>query len=160
MDISSTKILERQLRLQEREINRQMDKMNEKEKELLDKQKYIEATELEMKSFNSAIDSFVIKVEFSRRGIVSSANSLFYDTLGLSQEQVIGQDFASFLIPEHITQFSTTLTILSSGKEQREKLKLKLPTGSFVYINAHEFPLVDSKGDVETIMLLATIIDG
>ena len=160
MDISSTKILERQLRLQEREINRQMDKMNEKEKELLDKQKYIEATELEMKSFNSAIDSFVVKVEFSRRGIVSSANSLFYDTLGLSQEQVIGQDFSSFLIPEHITQFSTTLTILSSGKEQREKLKLKLPTGSFVYINAHEFPLVDTKGDVETIMLLATIIDG
>jgi PAS domain S-box-containing protein len=160
MDISSTKVLERQLRLQEREINRQMDKMNEKEKELSEKQKYIENTELEMKSFNAAVDSFVIKVEFSRRGIISEANSLFYSTLGLTEDSVIGADFASFLIPENITQFSTSLTILSTGKEQKEKLKLKLPTGSFVYINANEFPIANSKGDVERIMLLATIIDG
>ena len=160
MDISSTKVLERQLRLQEREINRQMDKMNEKEKELSEKQKYIENTELEMKSFNAAVDSFVLKAEFSRRGVISSANTLFFKILGLTEEQVIGADFASLLIPENITQFSTSLTILSTGKEQKEKLKLKLPTGSFVYINANEFPIVDTKGDVEKIMLLATIIDG
>ena len=46
------------------------------------------------------------------------------------------------------------------SNEQKEKLKLKLPTGSLVYINANEFPIVDTKGDVEKIMLLATIIDG
>ncbi|MBR6278965.1 MAG: Cache 3/Cache 2 fusion domain-containing protein [Bacteroidales bacterium] len=159
MDISSTKVLERQLRLQEREINRQMDKMNEKEKELSEKQKYIEETELEMKAFNSAVDSFVIRVEFTRRGIITSANSLFYKILGLSDEAVVGMDFASFLVPENITQFSTSLTILCSGKEQTEKLKLKLPIGSFVYIAANEFPIANTKGDVERIMLLGTIID-
>ena len=68
-------------------------------------------------------------------------------------------DFANFLVPENITQFSTSLTILCSGKEQIERLKLKLPTGSFIYINANEFPIANTKGDVEKIMLLATVID-
>lgn len=159
MDISSTKVLERQLRLQEREINRQMDKMNEKEKELSEQQKVIEATQLDMKTFNSAIDSFVLKVEFNRRGVIMSCNSLFCRSLQLTEDQVVDQNFTTFLVPDCITQFSTSLTMLSSGKDQTEKLKLKLPTGSFIHINANEFPIVSSKGDVEKIMLLATIID-
>lgn len=159
LDISSTKILERQLRTQEREINRSLDKINEKEKILAEKQKFIEDSQLEMRTFNLAIDSFVMKVEFSRRGIILSANSLFYNKLGLEEEQVVNMDFANFLVPENITQFSTSLTILCSGKEQIERLKLKLPTGSFIYINANEFPIANTKGDVEKIMLLATVID-
>ena len=150
--------MERQLRLQEREINRQMDKMNEKEKELAEKQRYIEDRELQMKSFNSAIDSFVINVEVSRRGVILKANSMFYNLIQLTDSNVINHDFSEFLAPEYVSPFTTSLTILCSGREQKDKFKLSTYEGHSILIDANLFPVVNTKGDVEKILLLATVI--
>jgi methyl-accepting chemotaxis protein len=158
MDISATKVMERQLRLQEREINRQMDKMNEKEKELAEKQRYIEDRELQMKSFNNAIDSFVINVEVSRRGVILKANSMFYNLIQLTDSNVINHDFTEFLAPEYVSSFTTSLTILCSGREQKDKFKLSTYEGHYILIDTNLFPVVNSKGDVEKILLLATVL--
>ncbi len=157
MNITETKVLEQQLRRQEKEINRQMDKLSEKEKEVSEKQRYIEDRELQMKTFNNAIDSFVIKVEFSRRGVVLSANSLFYNVMKLTDPDVINHDLVEFLTPEYVSPFSTSLTILCAGREQSEKLKFAT-TANTVLVSANLFPMMNSKGDVEKILLLGNII--
>ncbi len=158
MDITETKVMERQLRLQEREINRQMDKMNEKEKELAEKQKYIEEREMEMKSLVKAMDSFVIKVEFSRRGVIVSANTFFYTLMNLTDADVINRDFTEFIAPEFVTPFTTTLTMVSAGREQHENFKLSTSASQTFPISANLFPMQNSKGDVEKILLMATVI--
>ncbi|MCR5453419.1 MAG: Cache 3/Cache 2 fusion domain-containing protein [Bacteroidales bacterium] len=158
MDISDTKVMERQLRLQEREINRQMDKQNEKEKELVEKQKYIEEREMEMKTFNGAVDSFVIRLELSRRGVVLSSAAFFYTLMNLPDSDVINKDFTMFLAPEYVTPFSTSLTILCSGREQHDNFKLRTSASQSIPIDAHLFPMQNSKCDVEMILLLATVI--
>ncbi|MCQ2253203.1 MAG: Cache 3/Cache 2 fusion domain-containing protein [Bacteroidales bacterium] len=157
MNITETKILEQQLRKQEKEINRQMDKLNEKEKEVAEKQKYIEDRELQMKTFTNAIDSFIIKVEFSRRGIILSANPLFFNVMKLTDQDVLNHDFAEFLHPEFVSTFATSLTILCAGRVQEETFKLTTP-GNSVLTKVNLFPAVNSKGDVEKILLLGTII--
>ncbi|MBR3711824.1 MAG: Cache 3/Cache 2 fusion domain-containing protein [Bacteroidales bacterium] len=158
MDISDTKVMERQLRLQEREINRQMDKQNEKERELAEKQKYIEEREMEMKTLTKAMDSFVIKLELSRRGIILSSNMFFYSLMNLQDADVINKDFTEFLAPEYVTPFSTSLTILCTGKEQHEDFKLRTSASQSIIITANLFPMQNTKGDVEKILLLATVI--
>ena len=158
MDISDTKVMERQLRLQEREINRQMDKQNEKERELAEKQKYIEEREMEMKTLTKAMDSFVLKLELSRRGIILSSNMFFYTLMNLQDSDVINKDFTEFLAPEYVTPFSTSLTILCTGKEQHEDFKLRTSASQSITINANLFPMQNTKGDVEKILLLATVI--
>lgn len=158
MDISDTKVMERQLRLQEREINRQMDKQNEKEKELVEKQKYIEEREMEMKTLNRAMDSFVIKLELSRRGVILSSAPYFYSLMNLTDSDVINKDFTAFLSSEYETHFATSLTILCTGKEQHETFKLRTSASQTIPISANFFPMYNSKGDVEKILLLATVI--
>ena len=158
MDISDTKVMERQLRLQEREINRQMDKQNEKERELAEKQKYIEEREMEMKTLTKAMDSFVLKLELSRRGIILSSNMFFYTLMNLQDSDVINKDFTEFLSPEYVTPFSTSLTILCTGKEQHEDFKLRTSASQSITITANLFPMQNTKGDVEKILLLATVI--
>ena len=158
MDISDTKVMERQLRLQEREINRQMDKQNEKERELAEKQKYIEEREMEMKTLTKAMDSFVIKLELCRRGIILSSNMFFYSLMNLQDADVINKDFTEFLAPEYVTPFSTSLTILCTGKEQHEDFKLRTSASQSIIITANLFPMQNTKGDVEKILLLATVI--
>ena len=158
MDISDTKVMERQLRLQEREINRQMDKQNEKERELAEKQKYIEEREMEMKTLTKAMDSFVLKLELSRRGIILSSNMFFYTLMNLQDSDVINKDFTEFLAPEYVTPFSTSLTILCTGKEQHEDFKLRTSASQSITITANLFPMQNTKGDVEKILLLATVI--
>ncbi|MBQ5574425.1 MAG: Cache 3/Cache 2 fusion domain-containing protein, partial [Bacteroidales bacterium] len=158
MDISDTKVMERQLRLQEREINRQMDKQNEKERELAEKQKYIEEREMEMKTLTKAMDSFVLKLELSRRGIILSSNMFFYSLMNLQDADVINKDFTEFLAPEYVTPFSTSLTILCTGKEQHEDFKLRTSASQSITITANLFPMQNTKGDVEKILLLATVI--
>lgn len=158
MDISDTKVMERQLRLQEREINRQMDKQNEKERELAEKQKYIEEREMEMKTLTKAMDSFVLKLELSRRGIILSSNMFFYTLMNLADQDVINKDFTEFLAPEFVTPFSTSLTILCTGKEQHEDFKLRTSASQSIPITANLFPMQNTKGDVEKILLLATVI--
>ena len=158
MNITETKVLEQQLRRQEKEINRQMDKLSEKEKEVSEKQRYIEDRELQMKTFNNSIDSFIIKVEFSRRGVVLSANSLFFNVMKLTDPDVINHDMVEFLAPEFVSTFSTSLTILCAGREQKnEKLKFATPANT-VLVSANLFPMMNSKGDVEKILLLGNII--
>ncbi len=158
MDISDTKVMERQLRLQEREINRQMDKQNEKERELAEKQKYIEEREMEMKTLSKAMDSFVIRLELSRRGIILSSNMFFYTLMNLQDSDVINKDITEFLSPEYVTPFSTSLTILCTGKEQHEDFKLRTSASQSITISANLFPMQNTKGDVEKILLLATVI--
>ena len=158
MDISDTKVMERQLRLQEREINRQMDKQNEKERELAEKQKYIEEREMEMKTLSKAMDSFIIRLELSRRGIILSSNMFFYTLMNLQDSDVINKDITEFLSPEYVTPFSTSLTILCTGKEQHEDFKLRTSASQSITISANLFPMQNTKGDVEKILLLATVI--
>ena len=158
MDISDTKVMERQLRLQEREINRQMDKQNEKEKELAEKQKYIEGREMEMKTLGKAMDSFIIRMELSRRGVILSSAPFFYSLMNLQDSDVINKDFTEFLSSEYVTPFSTSLTILCTGREQHEKFKLRTSASQSILISANLFPMQNSKGDVERILLLATVI--
>ena len=158
MDISDTKVMERQLRLQEREINRQMDAQNEKARELAEKQKYIEEREMEVKTLNKAMDSFIIKLEFSRRGVILSSTPFFYSLMNLTDEDVINKDFTEFLSPEYVTPFSTSLTILCTGREQHENFKLRTSASQSILISANLFPMQNSKGDVEKILLLATVI--
>ncbi|MBQ1698655.1 MAG: Cache 3/Cache 2 fusion domain-containing protein [Bacteroidales bacterium] len=158
MDISDTKVMERQLRLQEREINRQMDKQNEKEKELAEKQKYIEGREMEMKTLSKAMDSFIIRLELSRRGVILSSNSFFYSLMNLSDSDVINKDITEFIASEYVTPFTTSLTILCTGREQHENFKLRTSASQSIPISANLFPMQNSKGDVERILLLATVI--
>ena len=158
MDVSDTKVMERQLRLQEREINRQMDKQNEKEKELAEKQKYIEEREMEMKTLTKAMDSFVIKLELSRRGVILSSNPFFYSLMNLTDSDVINKDMTEFLATEFVTPFSTSLTILCTGREQHENFRLRTSASQYITITANLFPMQNTKGDVEKILLLATVI--
>jgi len=157
MNITETKVLEQQLRRQEKEINRQMDKLQEKEKEVAEKQRYIEDRELQMKTFNNSIDSFVMKVEFSRRGVILSANSMFFNMMKLTDSDVINHDVVEFLSPEYVSPFSTSLTILCAGRQQSDNFKFTNAANS-VLVSANMFPMMNSKGDVERILLLGTII--
>ncbi len=157
MNITETKVLEQQLRRQEKEINKQMDKLEEKEKEVADKQRYIEDRELQMKTFNNAIDSFIMKVEFSRRGVILSANSMFFNLMKLTDPDVINHDMVEFLAPEYVSPFSTSLTILCAGRQQSDKIKF-VTAASTVLVSSNMFPMMNSKGDVERILFLGTII--
>ncbi len=157
MDISETKVLERQLRHQEREILRQMDKMSEKEHELAEKQKYIEDREKEIKTFENALDTCVVRIEFNRRGIILKANQMFKKIIGLSDEKIINRDFSDFLVSETVPMFENSLQILSTGKEITDKLRLTATHGKTITLNVNEFPILTEKGDVGQIMLIGTL---
>ena len=157
MDISETKVLERQLRHQEREILRQMDKMSEKEHELAEKQKYIEDREKEIKTFENALDTCIVRIEFNRRGIILKANQMFKKIIGLSDEKIINRDFSDFLVSETVPMFENSLQILSTGKEITDKLRLTAAHGKTITLNVNEFPILTEKGDVGQIMLIGTL---
>lgn len=157
MDVSETKVLERQLRMQEREINRQMDKMNEKEKELSDKQKFIEDREQEINAFTEAFDRCMVRIDFNRRGIILYANSMFTNLMSIAEGSATNHDLTEFLVPEAVVLFDTSLTMLCSGKELTEKLRfISGNNGKKITIVANEYPIINTKGDVERIMLLGS----
>ena len=159
MDVSETKVLERQLRMQEREINRQMDKMNEKEKELLDKQKFIEDREQEVKTFTETFDRCMVRIDFNRRGIILHANSMFTNIMMMAEGSAVNHDLTEFLVPEAVVLFDTSLSMLLQGKELVEKLRfVSGNTGKKTTVMANEYPIINTKGDVERIMLIGSII--
>ena len=154
MDISETKVLERQLRRQEREILGQMDKMNEKEREMVEKQKYIEKREAEIKSFENALDTCVVRVEINRRGIILRANKMFKQIVEQSEDRIINHDISDFLVPETVAMFENSLQILATGKEIADKLKLVNRHGKTINLTVTEFPILTEKGDVDQIMII------
>ncbi|MCQ2974865.1 MAG: Cache 3/Cache 2 fusion domain-containing protein [Bacteroidales bacterium] len=158
MDISETKVLEKQLRLQEREINRQLDKMNQKEKELADKQSFIENRELEIQTFTQAFDNCMIRIDFNRRGIILYANSMFIKLMGVAETEIINHDLTEFIVPEAVVLFETSLTMLCSGKDLSEKIRFVSGFSKKISANVHEFPIINTLGDVERIMLIGNII--
>ena len=159
MDVSETKVLERQLRMQEREINRQMDKMNEKEKELLDKQKFIEDREQEVKAFTETFDRCMVRIDFNRRGIILYANSMFTNIMMMGVGTAVNHDLTEFLVPEAVVLFDTSLSMLLQGKELSEKLRfVSGNTGKKTTVMANEYPIINTKGDVERIMLIGSIL--
>ncbi len=159
MDVSETKVLERQLRMQEREINRQMDKMNEKEKELLDKQKFIEDREQEIKTFTETFDRCMVRIDFNRRGIILYANSLFTNMMMMGEGTAVNHDITEFLVPEAMVLFDTSLSMLVQGKELSEKLRfVSGNTGKKTTVMANEYPIINTKGDVERIMLIGSVL--
>ncbi|MBR4441335.1 MAG: Cache 3/Cache 2 fusion domain-containing protein [Bacteroidales bacterium] len=159
MDVSETKVLERQLRMQEREINRQMDKMNEKEKELLDKQKFIEEREQEVKIFTETFDRCMVRIDFNRRGIILYANVMFTNMMMMASGTAVNHDLTEFLVPEAVVLFDTSLSMLLQGKELTEKLRfVSGNTGRKITIMANEYPIINTKGDVERIMLIGSIL--
>ena len=159
MDVSETKVLERQLRMQEREINRQMDKMNEKEKELLDKQKFIEDREQEVKAFTETFDRCMVRIDFNRRGIILYANSMFTNMMMMGVGTAVNHDLTEFLVPEAVVLFDTSLSMLLQGKELTEKLRfVSGNTGRKTTVMANEYPIINTKGDVERIMLIGSIL--
>jgi hypothetical protein len=78
--------------------------------------------------------------------------------MNLQDADVINKDFTEFLTSEYVTPFSMSLTILCTGKEQHEMFKLRTSASQKIAISANLFPMQNSKGDVEKILLLATVI--
>jgi hypothetical protein len=99
-------------------------------------------------------------MEFSRRGVILSSSPFFYSLMNLQDADVINKDFTEFLSSEYVTPFSTSLTILCTGREQHEMFKLRTSASQSIVISANLFPMQNSKGDVEKILLLATVISG
>lgn len=159
IDVSETKVLERQLRLQEREINKQLDKMNEKEKEIAEKQRIIDKHELESGQIESALDSCIVIIEFNRRGIILSANKKTEEITGLTTDNIINRDLSELLVPETVSSFESTLMLLTTRRQNRDILKFAGKKGVVVTIQADEFPIVNDKGDIEKILLIGSIIN-
>lgn len=158
MDISETKVLERQLRSQEKEINRQMDRMNEKEKELKERQNDYETREREIKFFNQAINQAVCTIVFNRRGIIMEVNSKFLELTKYKEEEVISRDLNDFIMANNVSKFEKCLHLVSQNKVVHETLGFETKEKKNLVMGVTLSPFINEKNDLESVLMVASLI--
>ncbi len=109
---------------------------------------------IEMGSFNDAVDGALIKCVYSPAGIILEANENFENTTGFTGKEITGKNNRAFLQRAEKEQFDKIWDGLLKDKPYSGVIRRTKPTGEEVWIMATFTPVKDENGNIYKIFLL------
>jgi methyl-accepting chemotaxis protein len=108
----------------------------------------------------AALDRSFALIEFTRDGTILSANENFCKTLGYSQAEIVGKHHRTFVEPQErdSPQYQAFWRKLASGAHDAGAYARVRKDGSRVYIQAAYCPVLNAKGEVVSVLKLASDI--
>ena len=108
----------------------------------------------------TALDRSFAMIEFTRDGVILSANENFCKTLGYAQAEIVGRHHSLFVQPEErdSPQYQAFWRKLGGGASDAGAYARVRKDGGLVYIQAAYCPVLDAKGEVAGVLKLASDI--
>ncbi|WP_114153862.1 PAS domain-containing protein [Chromobacterium haemolyticum] len=122
----------------------------------LDVTKSVQA-ELEARNTMKAVSRSMAVIEFSVDGIVLRANSNFLNTVGYSEQEIIGQHHRAFCPPEyvHSPAYAELWQRLNQGIFIAGKFERRDKQGRPIWLEASYNPIVNDEGQVYKVIKFA-----
>jgi methyl-accepting chemotaxis protein len=126
-----------------------------KQQESLEKQaNEITRKNIEMGSFNDAVDLALIKCVYSPGGLILEVNENFENATGFTGKEMIGKNNRTFLQRAEKEQFDKIWDEMLKDKPYSGVIRRTKPTGEEVWIMSTFTPVKDENGNIYKIYLL------
>lgn len=119
-----------------------------------------EAVQAHQASLIAAINRSQATIEFDTSGNILEANDLFLQVMGYNRSEIIGQHHSMFLEPacKNSPAYKTFWNDLAAGNPNISEFKRLAKGGREVWINASYNPITNAKGEIQSIVKIATDI--
>jgi PAS domain S-box-containing protein len=114
--------------------------------------------EIEISNRMNAINKSNAVIEFDLDGNIIFANDSFLDTLGYSEDEVIGKNHSLFIEDKDSIEYKEFWKSLREGKFFRGEIVRKKKDGTIVYLQATYNPILGPDGKPYRVMKIATNI--
>lgn len=129
-------------------------------RQMVETQEQLSRNEAEIRGQLNAIDATNAKVEFDLEGKIISANRIFLDISGYSEEEIMGQGYEALLFEEEIESgsFGALWEELNEGRSKAGEFKYRRQSGEELWVQATFTPILDKDEQPYKIMSLAADI--
>jgi len=110
---------------------------------------------LDMKTLNAAVDTSIIKCEFSMEGMIVEANENYLETTGYSRKETLGKNIRLFLKDVEKEQFEKIWIEVIKEKSYTGVIRRTKPTGEEYWLMSTFSPVKNEGGDIYKIYFLA-----
>lgn len=163
--INAVKINEQTAKLLE-QSQKQAQEMTEQEEEMRQNMEELQATqeesarrENEISGILNAIDTASLFIEFDMKGKIIKVNSKLLELLDTTENTLIGKDYAYFAgIESSDASYRKMWEDLAAGKSIIKTDKIRLASGTNIWLKEHFSPIFDTSGIPYKILTMASDI--
>ncbi len=156
-DITETKLLEKQLRNQVKEIAKEARLIRKEERKIQKEKEEFLNKEILYKTVINTADEFLLRAEFSPDGNISFINESFRKLLNISEEDIYKSNFKNFLDIDSLQTYKKTISGLKFGKKVKQTFGFKTKEGKEFSVEAILNPII-KKQNIEKIIFVGQLI--
>ena len=111
-----------------------------------------------LNSLIGAIENNMPTISFTKEGKIISANNLFLEFMGYSNDEIIGKHHKMFCQDEYISsnEYLEFWRLLKNKHTHKGTFPRKKKNGQIVWLEATYFPVVDEKGELSHVYKIAS----
>jgi len=143
---------------QQLELENLLEQMTAQEEEMRISMEYLQNTQekldyktREFKDFHDFINDFNVIIDFDKKGNILSVNSLFEQTTGYQDDEVIGNSYSDYEELEENETFEHLWKETVEGDYTERIIKLKAKNKSIIFLKTFYIPIKDQNGNVTKI---------
>jgi methyl-accepting chemotaxis protein len=153
-NLKTSELLEKSQQ-QAEEMSAQEEEMRQNMEELQATQEESARREQEFTNVIEAIDKFLLKAEMDTRGTFISANKLFKDTTGYSDDEIKNMAIFDLIHQDEKETFDTTWQEVHKGFDKQKVLKCQAKNGDTLWLITSFSPMKDRDENITKILYMS-----
>ena len=139
LDITETKMLERQLRFQIKEISKETRLLRREERKLKKEKEEFEKQKKQYQFLLNLYDKTLGRIILNPQKIIINANDWIAKILLYEKKEILEQSFENLLLKAEISKFNQTFNLAIDNKEITDTFQLLRKDGNSVKLTIHFF---------------------
>ncbi len=154
IDITENKMLEKELRTQVREMNKQERQLQKEIAKIGQQQKIMDEKDNKLNLLLNSIDFSFIRIEFGIQGVILSANEKFCISSGYNINEIIGANIFDIVVKNQENDITKTINKLKNGLVIERDIEIFNNNNRISNFRTTLSPIKNEEGVVVKILLI------